>query len=146
MPVWGSKADAAIADYISYAERFSSFLNKFNAEITNKIDSKIRENAALIEELRNKHANQALEKLVRASDRTKKIMLSEKAIVQLADPVYRIPGQQLVAHHYAPYKRIGNTLIETLYFNVIVIWLMSLMLFILLYFDGLKRMLNIKNS
>jgi ABC-type multidrug transport system ATPase subunit len=146
MPVWKGKDDAAIADYISYAEQFSSFLNKFNAEITNKIDSKIRENAALIEELRNKHANQALEKLVRASDRTKKIMLSEEAIVQLADPVYRIPGQQLVAHHYAPYKRIGNTLIETLYFNVIVIWLMSLMLFILLYFDGLKRMLNIKNS
>jgi ABC-type multidrug transport system ATPase subunit len=46
------------------------------------------------------------------------------------------------AHYYAPTKRIGNLSIETIVFNTIVIWLMSLLLYFALLNDWLKNLLN----
>jgi hypothetical protein len=47
------------------------------------------------------------------------------------------------AHFYAPYKMIGNVRINTLGFNMIFIWLMNLVLYVTLYFNILKKMLNL---
>ena len=46
------------------------------------------------------------------------------------------------AHFYAPVKRIGNLEIDTFWFNVIVIWSVSLLLYITLYFKVLRYTIN----
>ncbi|MFN4122730.1 MAG: hypothetical protein ACK4GL_05420 [Flavobacteriales bacterium] len=56
-----------------------------------------------------------------------------------------MPVNQFFAHHFSPYKKIGNAYIDTLYFNAAIIWLMIMILFISLYFDVLKRLLRINN-
>ena len=60
--------------------------------------------------------------------------------IQKADPVFMRPGSKCGrAHFYAPYKLIGNQKIGTLLFNIIAIWIMTVLLFVTLYYNILKR-------
>ncbi len=69
-----------------------------------------------------------------------KIYETEKRLIQKADPVYMKPGSRYGrAHFFAPYKMIGGLKIGTLVFNVIVIWFMTFLLFVSLYYNLLKR-------
>jgi hypothetical protein len=46
------------------------------------------------------------------------------------------------AHFYAPYKNVGGLKIDTLWFNVLVIWFTSLLLYVALYYDLLRKALD----
>ena len=50
------------------------------------------------------------------------------------------------AHFFAPYKRIGNLKIETMIFNMIVLWVMIFILFVTLYYNVLKRFIRLLES
>jgi ABC-type multidrug transport system ATPase subunit len=70
---------------------------------------------------------------------TSKIYDAGERFIQKADPVFMRPGSKLGrAHFYAPFKQLGNLKIGTLLFNVIIIWIMVLLLFITLYYNVLK--------
>lgn len=45
------------------------------------------------------------------------------------------------AHFFAPYKIIGSTHIDTFWFNLAVLWLVSVLLYIVLYFNILRRLM-----
>jgi len=71
---------------------------------------------------------------------TNKIYDTGKRLVQKADPVFMKPGSKTGrAHFFAPFKQVGNLRIDTLLFNVMVIWFMSGVLFVTLYYNLLKR-------
>lgn len=74
----------------------------------------------------------------------KKIYETPDRIIQKADPVLMAPDSRYGrAQFYAPYKMIGKLKIGTLWFNMIVIWLMCGLLFITLYFNLLKGLLDL---
>jgi ABC-type multidrug transport system ATPase subunit len=76
-----------------------------------------------------------------------KIIETDKKLIQKADPVLMAPDSRYGrAHFFAPYKQIGNLKIDTLLFNVLVIWTMIFFLFATLYFDVLKRFIVILES
>ncbi|WP_066633777.1 ATP-binding cassette domain-containing protein [Labilibacter marinus] len=63
--------------------------------------------------------------------------------VQLKDPIYKTPDSNFGrAHFYASYKRIGNTQIPTFWFNLMFIWLTTILLYFTLKYDVLNRILN----
>lgn len=67
--------------------------------------------------------------------------------IQKADPIFMPPGSKIGrAHFFAPYKQIGNLHIETLLFNIIVIWVMIFFLFVTLYYNLLKRFIAFLES
>jgi len=47
------------------------------------------------------------------------------------------------SHFCAPYKLTGNLQIDTFWFNLMVIWLVSIVLFIALYFTVLRKILSV---
>jgi ABC transport system ATP-binding/permease protein len=74
----------------------------------------------------------------------KKSFETRDRIIQKADPVFMSPGSHKGrAHFYAPYKMIGNWRIDTLWFNVVAVWLMSIVMFVTLYFNVLKRIIDL---
>ena len=74
----------------------------------------------------------------------KKIYETDQRIIQKSDPVLMMPDSRIGrAHFYAPYKLIGNIRIGTLWFNMLVIWLMNVLLFVTLYYNVLKLLLNL---
>jgi ABC-type multidrug transport system ATPase subunit len=94
--------------------------------------------------LREANHNEDLADMVLNRTVQKKLYETDEMIIQKSDPVLMEPGSPLGrAHFYAPSKRIGNLRINTLWFNMLVIWLMSTFLFVTLYFNLLKRLLNL---
>ena len=101
-------------------------------------------------ELRKKHHNKSLEELLKSEGRWEdKIIHSEGQLVRQSDPVYHtesIPGNYLDyrAHFFSPVKQFMGIRFNTFYFNLTVIWLMVFALFLTLYFDSLKKLVNLK--
>ena len=61
-------------------------------------------------------------------------------IIQKHAPVYMKPTSKYGrAHFYAPYKQIGNLKIGTYWFNIIVLWIVSLIFFVALYYNLLRK-------
>jgi len=64
-------------------------------------------------------------------------------MIQKREPIYLDPTHPMIkAHFYAPRKMIFGVFVDTIWVNVIVIWLMTLVLYLLLYFRVLKRILD----
>jgi hypothetical protein len=95
------------------------------------------------QELKEANYNESLANFVLNRLSTFKIFDSEKKLIQKSDPVYMKPGSKYGrAHFYAPYKQIGKIRIDTLLFNVIAIWIMTTALFVTLYLNVLKRLIE----
>jgi ABC transport system ATP-binding/permease protein len=97
--------------------------------------------------LRAKDYNEDLANFVLNRLSANKIYDAGDRLIQKADPVFMPPGSKYGrAHFFAPFKQIGNLKIGTLVFNIIIIWMMVVLLFITLYFDILKRFIRFLES
>jgi hypothetical protein len=65
-------------------------------------------------------------------------------LIQRVDPVYLDPTESNLgaAHFYAPKKQFLGNLISTYWFNLAIIWLMSLSLMVMLYYEVFKKILD----
>jgi ABC transport system ATP-binding/permease protein len=64
-------------------------------------------------------------------------------IIQKYNPGYmKATSKTGRAHYYAPIKKLGNFEIDTYWFNILVIWAVSLFLYIVLYFNMLQKLIN----
>jgi ABC-type multidrug transport system ATPase subunit len=90
--------------------------------------------------LREKNANERLSDIVLNRRTTHQIYEGDHKFIQKADPIFMKPGSKIGrAHFFAPYKQLGSLRISTLTFNVAVIWIMIIGLFVTLYYNVLKR-------
>ena len=104
----------------------------------NLLEGKI--GAEAFQKLRDMDYNESVANVVLNRMNTSKIFDSDRKLIQKADPVFMKPGSGYGrAHFYAPFKRIGKLEIDTLWFNVAAIWLMSGFLSITLYYNALNR-------
>lgn len=95
-------------------------------------------------ELKQNHHNQFLADILLNNNILNKVYENEKLIIQKADPVLMEPLSKIGrAHMFAPYKIIGNFKIDTIVFNVFIIWLISIVLLVALYFNLLKKLMDL---
>jgi len=93
--------------------------------------------------LRENHYNEALADIVLNRMSTQKIYDAGDRFIQKADPVYMEPGSKWGrAQFYAPFKQIGSMKIDTLIFNLAIIWFINALLFVLLYYNVLKKVIT----
>ena len=129
----------------SYIDSLAIFLRARNKRIVESKDSLLNAIVARMGEkdfqkLREADYNETLADIVLNRLGTIRIYETEKKLLQKADPVLMPPGSKYGrAHFYAPFKKLGNTRIDTLLFNTGAIWLMTIVLFVTLYLDVLKR-------
>nr|WP_320120201.1 ATP-binding cassette domain-containing protein [uncultured Marinifilum sp.] len=91
---------------------------------------------------KEKYHNEAIEQIVLNRREINKLIKYKDELIQLKDPVFQIPGEKNGrAQLFVAQKRLGNYLIDTFWFNVIIIWLTSIIFYITLYFDVLRRLL-----
>jgi ABC-type multidrug transport system ATPase subunit len=91
---------------------------------------------------KNSYVNKKLETLMREKYSMQKVYLANDRIYQGDEPIFRKPiYQNGRAHFYASYKMIGGLRINTVLFNVLVIWIFTFLLMISLYFDLLRKFL-----
>lgn len=95
--------------------------------------------------LKNEYFNESLSDLVRnATSLDDKILENDGELIQRADPVFMDPpaGGFLRAHFYAPRKLLFGKYFDTYWVNILVIWSMTLSLFVALYFDLFKKAID----
>ena len=94
-------------------------------------------------QLKREQTNDAIADLVLGRDEKQKLIKTSKAIIRNFEPIYRSPKRKNgVAHFYSATKRIGSLHIPTIWFNTLIIWIVSGFLYVALYFDFLKRVLH----
>lgn len=91
-----------------------------------------------------RYTNESLEDLLTNRMDENKLIIHEGAIYQTDDPVYNDPkGVSFFStHFYAPYKYIFGIKIQTFYANLLIIWVISILSYIILYFDLLRVVLD----
>jgi hypothetical protein len=105
------------------------------------------EKAAEYNEMRNRYENEAVTNLVEHTTDPVRIVEWNGELLQKVYPIYNMdqrPGGVLDfrSEFYSPVKPLFGKKFNTLYFNIGVIWFMSIILFVTLYFDVLGRLVN----
>jgi ABC-type multidrug transport system ATPase subunit len=141
--------DTTIADQtVSWLEELKTYFMWEAVKYDEKSNSVITELDSLygkgyIAGLKDKYHNENLESFVLNRNDMHHILETDKRIIQKSDLAYRIPlTKNGRAHFYAPVKRLGSWNIDTYWFNLFAIWLFTLLLYITLYYDSLRKGLN----
>ena len=94
--------------------------------------------------LKNNYYNRSLEELVLGRTTIiEKTLETNKKIIQKFEPAYIKPISKYGrAQFYAPYKQIGNIKIDTFWFNLLILWLETLILYITLYYNLLQKIVK----
>jgi ABC transport system ATP-binding/permease protein len=97
--------------------------------------------------MRRRYHNRALADLVLNRHEVEVIQKTNERLVQKKDPVYLMPVSNLGrAHFYAPVKRFNNEYVDTLWFNISAIWLMSLVLYLVILIDLPRKVARLSES
>ncbi len=89
------------------------------------------------------HHNKNLSNLVLNRDELTKVFETENMYIQKKDPIYMYPDSNYGrAHFYAPIKILGNWQIDTLWFNLAMIWGITAVLYLALINDSLRKSLT----
>ncbi len=130
---------------VFYRDRFNN-ANEEKDKLVTKLQS-TPERVEIFNRTKQNYYNESLENLVKNVTTKDRILRMGDKLVQQIDPIYNYPSLQSGAfnfrtHFYAPKKQFLGKYYDTFYFNIIVIWVMSLLLYLTLYFDVLKKLLN----
>jgi hypothetical protein len=79
--------------------------------------------------------------LVKNKDEMNKIIEFDHQLVQKSDPIYR-DAKSFRAHFFAPKKQLFGYSLDTFWINIIVIFGMAFILFITLYLNILKSIID----
>lgn len=98
------------------------------------------------ESFRQDYHNETISDLVKNLSESHRIIEKDGKLIQKIYPIYKDPDPEHIidfdAQFYMPTKHFLSRNIDTFYFNTGVIWSMSLVLAILLYFDVLRRVID----
>ena len=143
--------DPGVADRaIEYLKQVQTWFSDQHRDIQRKkdrltINIEKEEGKSYLYQQKLKHHNKSLEALVLNSDSREFFRETPERIVQKVVPVFKKPDSNSGrAHFLASEKIIAGKSFETYFFNVSVIWLMSLTLYLALYFDVLRKLMSIK--
>jgi len=97
--------------------------------------------------LRDRYQNEAVSDIVRKVYEKNKILEYDHQLVQHYDPIYQDPfiGNMftLRTHFYSPVKPFLGKTFDTYWYNMIFVWLLTILLYITLYFEWLKKLINL---
>jgi ABC-type multidrug transport system ATPase subunit len=148
-----SRFDSTVYEDLS---RFQETLKKFYVKRYNLADQKKEEKIHDLTDTpekekdftkyREAYHNETIAELVKNTSETNRIIEKDGKLIQKIYPVYKDPEPDHMvdfnAQFYMPSKHFLRSNVDTFWFNTGVIWSMSLILAILLYFDVLRRIID----
>jgi len=100
--------------------------------------------------MRDRYHNEAIGEIVTQFYEKNKILVYENRLVQHVDAIYNDPLVEspwdIRSHLFAPKKHFFGHYYETFYFNIGIIWLMNILLFIILRLNLLRKLITLRIS
>ncbi len=136
-----------ITSALNYVELLRKYYIAYSNNAKDRKDAMVTgfqaEDAGKFMRLRDEYANESLEEFVTNKNETLKTIEYNGEIIQKLEPIYMDPKNPFVrAHFYSPTKNIFGTRVDTFIINVIVLWVMTILLYLILYFRILKKLLD----
>lgn len=138
-----SAIEPELNDWLLYV---TALCNQREKEARVEKDRILRDKGFDIGAFKEKYTNAQLVRLLTYSDNFDKIKWqNDGTLSREFEPVYSIPVKGVFAagHFYAPYKRVFNAIVPTLWANMMIVWFMTAVLFFLLRIDGLKNLMQL---
>jgi len=136
------------------AEQVKGFLDSLSRIYSSKLGTITAKRDAAYEKLvrqmgddavykfRQNYYNDNLADLVLNKGAENKIIEAKGRLIRKKDPVFMIPESTTGnGHFYTPVKNIFGLWIDTFWFNFLVIWLMSVILYFTLLYDVIRRII-----
>lgn len=138
----------ATIDYLEELKRhYSQIFQSANQKRDRIISHLVTTNAKLYEAKRNAYHNESISDMVTKKFEKNNILRYKGELVQQNDPIYRDPIPQhrldFRSHFLAPRKHFLGGFYDTFCFNICFIWFMSLVLYVTLYFELLRKFLEL---
>ncbi len=132
---------------------YFDILNKYYIKLYNKANGlkdktisslqKTPEDREEFMSLKQKYYNENLTELVRNSNEINRIIEYKGELFQKIDPVFLDPQNKFIkSHFYSPRKQVFGNYYDTFWVNIIVIWFMTIMLYFILRYRLLRRLLD----
>lgn len=147
----GFNAVFELEKYMAQSERYYrkrlEFFQKRKERQVNALIKKFGKDGYL--DLYRKCHNEGLENFLKRSGEENRIVQADGHLVQQIDPIYNdeVRPNHIIdyrVHFFSPYKYFAGFRFDTVWFNICVIWLMVFVLFLALYFDLLKKIVEFK--
>jgi len=130
----------------SLAAHFRALRKKYLAKLDSVSDSIVSETGKdEFIKLKEDNVNTSLEDLLLGRTTIlDKTFETDNRIIQKFEPAYMKPYSKYGrTHFYAPYKLIGNLKADTFWFNIFILWFATLFLYIVLYYNGMRKALGL---
>jgi len=143
--------DKITPDIINSALTYVELIRKYYISYSNKAKdqkdillTKLQaEDSEGIIKLRDDYANESLEDFVTNKNETLKTMEYKGEIIQKLDPIFMDPKFPFIkAHFYSPTKQVFGGYVDTFIVNLVILWIMTFLLYLALYFRLLKKFLD----
>lgn len=134
-------------DYLDELKKhYSKIYQAANQKRDRIISHLVTTNPRLYEAKRKAYHNESIADLVMKIFEKNKILRYKGELVQQYDPIYRdpIPNNRFDfrSHFLAPRKHFLGNYYDTFWFNICFIWIMTTILYITLYFESLKKLIE----
>ena len=95
---------------------------------------------------KNKYENESLEEMVKSSNQRDRLVVTNEKIIQRFEPVFHINKNEnfFQAPLFSSVKNFAGTPYKTMPANIFVIWSMTLLLYVLLYLNFFRRIIQWK--
>jgi len=136
-----------IADSVlAYLGKLDDILSGISNSASDRKDRFYNLNSIRLNQLQNQYYNFKVEEIVTKYYERNKILLYKNTIIQNTDPVYLDPYKRgpfgFRTHFYAPAKYIFGIMSDTFVFNVCLVLLSTIILYITLYYELLAKVVN----
>ena len=100
-----------------------------------------------LNDYKNKYFNKSLSDLVRNTAMKERLLEHNGKLIQQINPIFNSPEYPAHAldyrtHFFAPKKHLFGTYFNTYYFNIVIIWFMTILLYIALYYELLRKIIE----
>ena len=133
-------------------QRITTFLQTLKSSYTKEVNTamallneRIKEQGeAAYRALKKDYYNEALSDVVTNRNDLTKIIEKNGELIQKSDPIYHLPrGKRLTAaHFYSPIKYLFGQTLSTFVANLMMIWFMTVLLMVTLYFDAFRNLIQ----
>jgi ABC-type multidrug transport system ATPase subunit/ABC-type multidrug transport system permease subunit len=134
-----------LAFIVAYKKHYQQIFNE-NASLSDKKLYYIERQGVNVNGLKNRYFNESLSDLVRNIKTTDRIAEVNGELIQLIDPVYQNPKPVGIVDYrtifFCGSKNLFGKVVGAFGFNVLVIWVMSLVLYVTLYTEALRKIIN----
>jgi ABC-type multidrug transport system ATPase subunit len=128
-----------------YKKHYQKVYNE-NVDLVEKKITFIEQRGENINNLKNRYYNESLADLVKNVNTKQRIVEYNGKLIQQINPIFQNPQPSHLIDYrtafFLPIKNFFGTTISTYWFNMIVIWLMTLFFYLFLYFEWLRRIIE----